>query len=148
MKRYPPGLSAEQGQPVTHTHHEFGPARDRSELLLATLGYLGAIFFTFLPALGIFTVKRRSSSYLRYHAAQAFNVSITIILFSLSAFIVGAMLALDTVVLALSVALPLLTLVWLIALFYLIRGALATARDQPCEFPQWLCVQALNPLQH
>jgi uncharacterized Tic20 family protein len=160
MKRYPPELRAEQGQPVTHTHHEFdaaGPAtpvpprsggspaaQGDSEELLATLGYLGVIFFSFLPALVIFAARGRSSRYLRYHAAQAANLSITVILFNLSAFIVAAMLALDTVEVSLIVVMPLATALWLTTLAYLIRTALATARGEPYELPGWLCVQVLK----
>jgi uncharacterized protein len=150
-----------QAQPVTHTHHEFdatGPlpavqappqaepaAKIHSEELLAVVGYLGVIFFAFLPALVIFLLTRRSSPYLRFHAARAVNLSVTVILFDVSAFIVGLMLALDTVVLSLTVALPLATALWLTASFYLVRTALATARGEAYDPPAWLCVQVLRP---
>ncbi|HLX49578.1 MAG TPA: DUF4870 domain-containing protein [Streptosporangiaceae bacterium] len=168
MERHPPGPdtrarrwpAARQAQPVTHTHHEFdvtGPmpamqaappaepaARNHSEELLAMVGYLGVIFFAFLPALVIFLLTRRSSAYLRFHAARAVNLSITLILFDLSAFIVGLMLALDTVILSLSVALPLATALWLTAACYLVRTALAAARGEDYDPPAWLCVQMLH----
>ena len=71
MERYPTGLS----QPVTHTHHESGtpgqapgtaaggperplPAGDGPQELLAALGYLGTVFFSFLPPLIIYLVNR------------------------------------------------------------------------------------------
>jgi uncharacterized protein len=157
MKRYP---SAQRPQPVTHTHHEPGAtgpmaavqappaagpaARNNSEELLAVVGYLGVIFFAFLPALVIFLLTRRSSAYLRFHAARAVNLSVTLILFNLSACIVGLMLALDTVVLSLSVALPLATALWLTAAGYLVRTALAAARGEDYDPPAWLCVQVLR----
>ncbi|HEY2575415.1 MAG TPA: DUF4870 domain-containing protein [Streptosporangiaceae bacterium] len=169
MKRYPPepgtqpGVqpAAQQPQPVTHTHHEFastGPiapveapapvaqpaARNHSEELLAVVGYLGVLFFAFLPALVIFLLTRQSSAYLRFHAARAVNLSVTLILFDLSAVIVGLMLALDTVVLSLAVALPLATALWLAAAAYLVRTALATARGEAYDPPAWLCVQVLH----
>jgi uncharacterized protein len=164
MKRYPPELGtqpkAQQPQPVTHTHHEFdvtGPmapvqvppaaepaARNHSEELLAVVGYLGVIFFAFLPALVIFLLTRRSSAYLRFHAARAVNLSITLILFELSAFIIGLMLAMDTVILSLTVALPLATALWLTAAFYLVAAALAAARGEDYDPPAWLCVQMLH----
>ena len=158
MRRHQP--SARQVQPVTHTHHEFDatgplptvqvpaqaepPAKIHSEELLAVVGYLGVIFFAFLPALVIFLLTRRSSPYLRFHAARAVNLSVTVILFDLSALIVGLMLALDTVVLSLSVALPLATALWLTAAVYLVRTALAAARGEAYDPPAWLCVQVLR----
>jgi uncharacterized Tic20 family protein len=170
MKRYPPGPgtrsgappTAQQPQPVTHTHHEFdapGPAapvqappaagplaRNHSEEMLAVAGYLGVIFFAFLPALAIFLLTRRSSAYLRFHAARAVNLSVTLILFGLSALIVGLMLALDTVVLSLSVALPPATALWLTTVYYLVAAALAAARGEDYDPPAWLCVQMLRPV--
>ena len=144
------------GQPVTHTHHEYeAEARSRaaraglaaatgSQAILAALGYLGVIFFAFLPALVIYIAKGRSAPYLRYHAAQAVNVSVTVLLFDLCALIVGGMLALDAVAVSLSIVVPLVTLLWLVVLVYIVRMALATARGEVYELPAWLCVNLLH----
>lgn len=160
MKRYPPEARAQHRQPVAHTHHESGAAerpppgkrpaagpatgRDEPEELLAILGYLGVIFFSFVPALIIYLVKRRSSGYLRYHAAQAVNASVAVILYDVSAAIVGAVLALDTVRVALAIVIPLATALWLTTVAFLIRAALATARGEQYELPGWLCVRVLR----
>lgn len=160
MKRYPPEAAARRDQPVAHTHHEVDvagrpvPGEQRagppaagqrgSEELLAAVGYLGVIFFLFVPPLVIYLARRRSSDYLRYHAARAVNVSVSIILFGLSAAIVGAVLALDTVQLGLIVGVPLATAVWLVILVFLIRAAVAAARGERYELPDWLCVQLLR----
>jgi uncharacterized protein len=138
-------------QPVTHTHHESGPldpaeapAGSATQQVLAALGYLGVIFFAFLPALVIYLGKGRSAPYLRYHSARAVNVSVTVLLFDVCAFIVGAMLALDAVSVSLSIVVPLATLLWLVALAYLLRAAFATARGERYELPRWLCPTLLR----
>lgn len=154
--------------PVTHTHHEPAPPGqlrrdgemaggaaagqtqrpqspgDRSQQLLAALGYLGTVFFSFLPALVIYLVKRGTAPYLRYHAAQAVNLAVTVLLFDLCAFIVGAMLALDALTVSLSVTLPLATVLWLASVGYGVRAALATARGEPYDLPRWLCAGVLK----
>jgi uncharacterized protein len=149
MERNPAGLSP----PVTHTHHEPGtggrggapqPPADEAEELLAALGYLGTVFFSFLPALIIYLVKRDNAPYLRYHAAQAVNLAVTVLLFNLCAFIVGAMLALDSLTVSLSVALPVATVVWLVSVGFCVRAALATARGEPYDLPRWLCAAVLR----
>jgi uncharacterized Tic20 family protein len=141
-----------RSQPVTHTHHEFGAldpsaaaqAASTAQQLLAALGYLGVIFFAFLPALVIYLGKGRSAPYLRYHAARAVNVSVTVLLFDVCALIVGAMLALDSVTVSLSIVVPLTTLLWLVALGYLLRAAFATARGERYDLPRWLCPDLLK----
>lgn len=149
-----PGLP---GQPVAHTHHEPGPAahhaplpaiapaaEENSEEVLAMAGYLGAIFFSFLPALAIYLSRGRSSDYVRYHAATAANLSVTMIVFDVSALIVGLMLALDTVAVALAVVLPIITALWLVTLAFLVRAAVAAGRGQAYQPPDWLCLAMLK----
>jgi uncharacterized Tic20 family protein len=154
--RPPGGGRFRRRLPVRHTHHEYeAEARRRaaraglaaatgSQAILAALGYLGVIFFAFLPALVIYIAKGRSTPYLRYHSAQALNVSITVLLFDLCALIVGGMLALDAVTVSLSVVLPLVTVLWLVVLAYIVRVAFATAHGQVYELPRWLCVDLVH----
>jgi uncharacterized Tic20 family protein len=140
-----------RSQPVTHTHHEFGsrdpsqaPAATAPQQILAALGYLGVIFFAFLPALAIYLGMGRSAPYLRYHAARAVNVSVTVLLFDVCAFIIGLMLAFDAVSVSLSIVVPLVTALWLVVLGYLLRAAFATARGERYELPSWLCLDLLR----
>ena len=55
----------------------------------------GAVF-GFLVPLAVYLTSLRRSRWLRAHAAQALNVWLTVILYELSAAIIGAMLALDS----------------------------------------------------
>jgi hypothetical protein len=103
------------------------------------LGYLGAIFLGPLIPLAIFWLRRNKSQFMRYHSARALNLSLTVLLYVVCCAILGGMLALDTVALALSVALPLVFLLWLAMLKYLIRGVGAAQRGEPYQVPSWIC---------
>ena len=46
--------------------------------------YLGALLFWLLAPLAIYLAKRNSSTFIRSHAAQAFNLTLTATLFALS----------------------------------------------------------------
>jgi uncharacterized Tic20 family protein len=140
-----------RSQPVTHTHHEYVswdpatvPAASPTQQILAALGYLGVIFFAFLPALAIYLGKGRSAPFLRYHSARAVNVSVTVLLFDVCALIVGAMLAFDAVSVSLGIVVPLVTVLWLVVLWYLLRAAFATARGERYDLPRWLCLDLLR----
>jgi len=136
-----------RSQPVTHTHHEYlaqgaaaaTQAASPAQQVLASLGYIGVIFFAFLPALVIYLGKGRSAPYLRYHSARAVNVSLTLLMFDVCALIVGAMLALDAVSVSLSIVVPIVTVLWLVVLGYVLRAASAAVRGESYELPHWLC---------
>jgi uncharacterized Tic20 family protein len=113
-------------------------ARD-ADATWAMLSYLGAIFLGPLIPLAVFAVRRRKSEFMRYHGARALNLSLTVLLYVVCCAILGAMLALDSVTLALAVALPLVFLLWLAMLKYLIRGVIAAQRGEPYEVPSWIC---------
>jgi uncharacterized Tic20 family protein len=115
-----------------------GPARD-ADATWAMLSYLGAIFLGPLIPLVVYAIRRNRSPFMRYHAARAVNISITVALYVICCAILGGMLALDTVTLALAVALPLVFALWLVMLKYLIRGVSAANRGEPFDVPGWLC---------
>ena len=105
----------------------------------AMLGYLTVPFFGFLVPLAIYLTSLRRSRWLRAHAAQAVNVWLTVLLYELSAAIIGAMLVLDSPRVALTVVVPLVAALWLTTLAFLVRAAAAAYRGQACTFPRWLC---------
>jgi hypothetical protein len=105
----------------------------------AMLGYLTVPFFGFLVPLAIYLTSLRRSRWLRAHAAQAVNVWLTVILYELSAAIIGAMLVLDSPRVALTVVVPLVAALWLTTLAFLVRAAAAAYRGRPYTFPRWLC---------
>jgi uncharacterized protein len=110
----------------------------------AMLGYLTVPFFGFLVPLAIYLMSLRRSRWLRAHSAQAVSLSLTVLLYELSAAIIGAMLVLDSPVVALAVTVPLAAALWLTALAFLVRAALAARRGDTYTFPRWLCTPMLR----
>jgi uncharacterized Tic20 family protein len=117
----------------------FGPSGD-DDRLWATVAYLGMIFFAFLPPLAIYLIKRKESRYLRFHAAQALNLWITTVLYSLSFVIIGGVLSLDTVTTGLSAAVSLIVAAGLALLIYAVLAAVAASRGDLYRIPSWICV--------
>jgi len=105
----------------------------------AMLGYLTVPISGFLVPLAIYLASLRRSRWLRAHAAQAVNVAITVVLYELSAAIIGAVLVLDSPRVALAVVVPLVAALWLATLVFLVRAAAAAYRGQAYAFPRWLC---------
>ncbi len=106
--------------------------------------YLGAIIFWLLAPLAIFLAKRNSSIFIRSHAAQAFNLTLTATLFTVSGAIVGGLLTLDSPMTALVVMGPVFVAFWIVVLRYLVRAASSASRADFYKIPRWLCVSALQ----
>jgi uncharacterized protein len=115
-----------------------GPAEPGDERL-ATLSYLGVPFLGPLVPLILYLLKGRASGYVRSHSAQALNLSITALLYAVCDLILGTMLALDSVVVALIVVLPVAVALWLITLGYVIVAGSAANRGDYYPVPAWLC---------
>ena len=75
--------------PMNDPGQMYGPSGDDDDRLWAMVAYLGMIFFAFIPPLAIYLLKRSESRYVRFHAAQAVNLWITVFLYSLSFVIIG-----------------------------------------------------------
>jgi len=116
-----------------------GDAVRDADVTWAMLGYLGAIFLGPVIPLLVYLVKRRKSEFMRYHGGRALNLSLTVLLYTVCCLILGALLALDTLTLALAVAIPLVVLLWLAMLRYLIRGVGAAQRGEAYDVPSWIC---------
>jgi uncharacterized protein len=130
-------------EPVPDWAAEPAVARD-ADATWAMLGYLGAIFLGPLIPLAIFWLRRNKSQFMRYHSARAVNLSVTVLLYVICCAILGAMLALDSVALALVVALLLVFVLWLVMLKYLIRGVVAAQRGEPYQVPGWICATVVS----
>jgi uncharacterized Tic20 family protein len=146
-----PGVAQAAGAPEPGTGQHpaaAGPATaepaapdsaDPGDERLATLGYLGVPFLGPLVPLAIYLLKGRSSAYTRRHAAQALNLSITTLLFAVCVLILGTMLALDSIVVALVVAVPLAVALWLVTLAYVIVAGSSANRGDYYSIPTWIC---------
>jgi uncharacterized Tic20 family protein len=111
---------------------------DPGDERLATLSYLGVPFLGPLVPLAIYVFRGRSA-YTRRHAAQALNLSITTLLFAICVLILGTMLALDSIVVALVVAVPLAVALWLVTLAYVIVAGSSANRGDYYSIPPWIC---------
>jgi len=110
----------------------------------ATFGYLGAIFLGPVIPLAVYAIRSRRSPFLRYHAVTAVNLSLTAALYGLCCLILGGLLLLDSVTVALIVALPVGLVIWVSTLRYLIRGAIAANRGERSEVPDWICAHIVS----
>jgi uncharacterized Tic20 family protein len=120
-------------------------ARDgNSDTLPATFGYLGAIVLGPVIPLALYAARSRRSPFMRYHAATAVNLSLTAALYGLCCLILGGLLALDSITVALIVALPVGLVIWASMLRYLIRGAISANRGERCEIPDWICAHIVS----
>jgi uncharacterized Tic20 family protein len=107
----------------------------------ATFGYLGAIFLGPVIPLIVYATRARRSPFLRYHAATAVNLSVSCTLYAVCCAILGGLLALDSITVALIIAVPLAFALWVIMLRYLLRGVAAANHDEKYEIPSWICAR-------
>jgi len=114
------------------------PGSDEAARRVAMLGYLGVPFLNFFPPLVIYLSMLRVP-FVRRHAAQALNLSITVLLYEFSALIFGGLLSLDTVRVALLIVTPIVAVLWLAALIYLVLAAISAGRGEYRAIPGWLC---------
>jgi uncharacterized Tic20 family protein len=119
------------------------PGRGEDETW-AILSYMSAAIFGFGPPLVIYLLKKRGSPVVRAHAVQAVNTAATTFLYIVCAAIAGGMLALDSVSFALATAGPAAVVLWLLALNYLVRAAVAASRGTSYRIPGWLCATFLR----
>ena len=110
----------------------------------ATFGYLGAIVLGPVIPLVVYAVRSRRSPFTRYHAATAANLALTATLYGLCCLILGGLLALDSITVALVVALPFGLVIWASMLRYLIRGAISASRGERGEMPDWICAHIVS----
>ncbi|HYX59217.1 MAG TPA: DUF4870 domain-containing protein [Streptosporangiaceae bacterium] len=120
-----------------------GAARD-SDISSATFGYLGAIVLGPVVPVAVYLFRSRRSPFLRYHAAAAVNLSLTAALYALCCLILGGLLALDSITVALLVALPVAVAIWASMLRYLIRGLCAASRGEEYQVPDWICAHIVS----
>jgi uncharacterized Tic20 family protein len=119
------------------------PAARGRHARLAVLCYAGALLLGFLVPLAGYLASRRAPE-VRWHAVQALNLWITVVLYTFCALIIGAMLVLDAVGVALIIVTPLAVALWLVALRFGIRAAVAAGRGDRYRIPSWLCATILR----
>jgi hypothetical protein len=112
-------------------------ARD-GDVTWAISGYLGTVFLGPAVPLVVYLTRGGKSPFLRQHAATAANLALTGTLYALCCLIIGGLLMLDSLTVALAVAVPLGFALGVALLRNLIRGAAAAGRREPFEAPAWI----------
>jgi uncharacterized Tic20 family protein len=120
------------------------PAADLNDHRLAMLSYLGVPFLGPVIPLVIYLIKKRASAFVRYHSAQALNLSITALLYTICILILGTMLALDSIVFALIAGVTLAVVLWLATLVYVILAGSRANRGRYDRIPGWLCATIVH----
>jgi uncharacterized Tic20 family protein len=105
----------------------------------ATLSYLGVPFLSFFIPLAIRLTKGRRSSFVRGQATQALNLSVTGLLYTVCALLLGGILAVDSLSVALLIAVPVAAALWIAMLVYVVRAAAAASRGAYLQIPAWIC---------
>src|SRR5215472_18608040 len=113
-----PGAGADLGQ-------GYGPRGPSDDHLWGLLSYLLTFVAGFLAPLIVYVVKMNESRYVRYHAAQSLNMSITALIYGFGGFFVGLIAAIATKGWALVLIVPLFIAYGLAQLVYLILAAVA-----------------------
>jgi uncharacterized Tic20 family protein len=114
---------------------EFGPRGASDDQLWALLAYLLAFVASIVAPLVIYLVKMNESRYVRYHAAQALNMGITLVIYSFVFTVVGIVLTIFTHGIALIVLVPLFIAVAIAHLVYLILAAVGANRGEVYRVP-------------
>ena len=111
---------------------------------LATLSYLSVPFLGPLVPLLVYLTRKRSSAFVRRQSVQALNLSITALIYTFCALILGTMLALDSAAVALIFVTPLAVVLWLVTLVYVILAASRASGGDYLRIPAWLCATILR----
>ena len=110
----------------------------------AALSYLSVPFLGPVVPLLMFLTRKRSSAFVRSHSVQALNLSITVLIYTFCALILGTMLTLDSTTVALLIVVPLVAVLWLVTLVYVIMAASRADRGEYFRIPSWLCATILR----
>ncbi|WP_246006998.1 DUF4870 domain-containing protein [Actinomadura pelletieri] len=121
------------------------PQSPPQETTWAIFSYVGIILIGFLAPLIIYFVKRRTEPFTRYHAAQAMNFQLTLLIHALvvAAVCVPPAILLDTPAFLALFALPYLELLigqWV----FIILGAVKAGKGQYVRFPTFFCFRMIK----
>jgi uncharacterized protein len=139
-----PGRGAEQAPAAARQPAGSAGIPDPRDERLAALSYLSVPFLGPLVPLFVYLTRKRSSPFVRSQSAQALNLSITVLIYTFCALILGTMLALDSAAVALIFVTPLAVTLWLVTLVYVILAASRASGGDYLRIPAWLCATILR----
>jgi uncharacterized Tic20 family protein len=110
----------------------------------AMIACLGAIFLGPFAPLLVWLAEGRRSPFVRAHVIQALNLTLTFLLYTLSALIVTGLLALASLVTALVIISAVFAAGWAFMVVQLIRCASAARLGAFLELPRWACATIIS----
>jgi|SRR5215470_1865775 len=118
----------------------YGPRGPSDDQTWGMLAYVLSFFAAILAPLIIYLVKINESRFVRYHAAQALNMGITAVIYSIGGVIIGVVLAIASHGLALLLLIPLFIVYAIAHLVFLILAAIGAYRGTLYRVPGVLCL--------
>ncbi|HYB86898.1 MAG TPA: DUF4870 domain-containing protein [Streptosporangiaceae bacterium] len=122
----------------------YGPRGASDDQTWAMLSYVLAFVASIIAPLVIYLVKMNESRYVRFHAAQALNMGITVVIESIAIFIVAIFLGAVTHGFGVLLAALALVALWIAHLVYLILGAIRSYQGQPFRVPTIICFRMVR----
>jgi uncharacterized Tic20 family protein len=122
----------------------YGPRGPSDDHLWSLLAYLLTFVASILAPLIIYLVKINESPYVRYHAAQSLNMSITAVIYGFGGLLVGLPLAIVTHGFGLLLIVLFFIGFGIAHLVFLILAAIAANRGELYRVPAAICL----PLVH
>jgi uncharacterized Tic20 family protein len=141
---YPqPGYQAAPGVPRPGPAGYYGPPSQSDDRTWAMLAYLLTFVGGFIAPLIVYLVKKDQSPFVRHHAAQALNLSITSAIYSIGVFVLAIIAAAVSHGLGLLLVLLYFPL-GIVFVVYLIMAAVAANRFELYQVPSWACLQLVH----
>ncbi|WP_141577471.1 DUF4870 domain-containing protein [Actinomadura sp. WMMA1423] len=124
----------------------FAPQQNPGEeTTWAIFAYVGNLLIGFLPPLVIYLVKKNTSPFTRFHAAQSLNYQLTLLihLVAVAALCVPPAIALEQPAFLIPLILPYLELI-VAGWTFLILGAVKAGKGQYYRFPTFFCFRMIR----
>lgn len=117
----------------------YGPRGPSDDQMWALLAYILALVAAIIAPLVIYLVKMNESRYVRYHAAQALNLSLTALIYSIALVVIAIPLALLTHGIGIILIVLAFIALGIAHLVYIIMGAVKANQGQLFQIPAFLC---------
>jgi uncharacterized protein len=144
MTGYPQPPLPQPGGVVPPGQSTPGPQGTPDDRLMAMLSYLLTVVTGLLAPLIIYLIKMNESGYVRYHAAQSLNLSITGLVYATGSFMIGLILGVLTHGPGFLVIFPLLFAIGAGELIFLIMAGVAANRGDLFRIPTAACLPIVH----
>lgn len=122
----------------------YGPRGPADDHLWSLLSYVLTIVVGFLAPLVIYAIKLNESRYVRFHAAQSLNMTLTGMIYAFGGFLIALILAILTHGYALFLIVPAFVIYAIAHLVYLIMAAVAANRGEYYRVPTLIALPLVS----